>query len=683
MPIADFRYIPGTIKNPQNTKSSQAAFEETSLVNFPDGKLTPLPNFFSTTFLTVAGDLEGICRAQWAARKRGGDSDSGAYYYFGTHSHFYSLFRGDLYNITPLEGQKSELLGSDPLSFASTDATMTVTWTAHGLSVGDYVVLSGATDAASVVAATYINIGHVVDTVPTADTFTVELGTTAGSTATGGGDAVIASSIALDDTLGTDPLSVTDTETAVVVTYTDHGFTVGDRFMLQGATATGGVTAATLNAEHIVTVVTDANTFEFEATAATSTTTGGGSVVRIYRQIAAGIDVQQLNSGWGYGIFGLGIFGIGGFSDTEQAYPRIASFDNFGNDIVFCPGDYNEGDGQKIYFWNQDTDIAPTVLTNAPTNCNWTFVLNNAVVALCDSQVKVSEIGNATVWSGLTTYSVTVQRTSRLLSGFPVGEKQAVIFAPDPYLLRFVGGEWDFVELGIEFAIAAPNAACKYKDGLLWYGEDGNFYFFNGSNVQTIKNEQNGEYIWENINRNAIWTTFMMADQKHSQAYLYFPTGSSDNPNEYVIFNSGAGDIPSSFTLGEQDRTSCQKPAIIDTQFYMMNQSDAYSHFQSGTSEFAWSAKSAYFYINGVNRFKLTSIMPDMYRSGSVNIQIYSKETPQGTEVSNGTYTLTTADGYKTVRGAGKLMALEFSGSSDVTLQGAKLDFRAMGGGLR
>lgn len=77
----------------------------------------------------------------------------------------------------------------------------------------------------------------------------------------------------------TNPFTTTLASKTVTVAWTAHGMQTGDLTYFTGATATGGIPAAELNTRHVVTV-TGANSFTItvEATAATSATTGGGTV---------------------------------------------------------------------------------------------------------------------------------------------------------------------------------------------------------------------------------------------------------------------------------------------------------------------------------------------------------------------------------------------------------------------
>jgi hypothetical protein len=487
-------------------------------------------------------------------------------------------------------------------------------------------------------------------------------------------------------TLGNNPLATVNAQKTLTITQSAHGLNVGDRIKLSGAITTGGVAINYLNNEHIVASVINANSVTIALdVVATSTATGGGAAVQIFKQIATGNPYQELASGWGYGLFGIGVLGVGGFSLSDQQYPRISSMDNFGSDILYCAGDYDAGDGQKIYSWNGDNNVAPTQLLNAPTDCQWVMTVNNCVVALCGSKIKISEYGDATAWSGQTYAEFEVQRSKLLISGFSVGDKEAIIFAPEPYLLRSINGIWDLVELGSDYPIIAPRACCQFNDGLIWYCDDGNFYFYGGGSVERIVNAQNGEYIRRNINKNAIWTCFMMHDQKHDQAWLFFPTGASKNPNEQVIINLRhyKGSVAPSFTLGELGRTAAQLPSIIDNVFYMANENIVYSHFIRGSSNKPWKAKTAYFYFDKQTRAKLMRIIPDIFRNGDITCKVWGRENPQSPEIDYGDFIMALSSNNLSVIGAGRLIALEFRGACDVMLASAQMDVRFQGTGMQ
>lgn len=492
--------------------------------------------------------------------------------------------------------------------------------------------------------------------------------------------------------LGTDPLTTTITESEVQLTFTDIGVdnTVGDRIKLLLLTDVGGITAATyLNAEQIITEIVDDDNIKFDCGfAATSSTTGGGSApATIQYQIAAGNQSQVTASGMGAGDFGGGDFGGGGVSTTGvQAYPRIWSFGAFGDNVVMCPGDLTTGEGQYIYVWDGDTTSAPTQLTNSPTDCNWVAVINNSVVALCGRTVKISALGAGTVWSGLLYREKTLERVDVAVSCFAHGDRNAVIHhSTGAILLAYVGGAdiWDLSDLYEDDGIIAPQACASLDESLIWRGSTG-VYIYDGGIVQRIVNLLNEDWIIKNINASKVWHSFAYTDQEREEVYIHFPTGSEDEPSDYLIIssivNAGAIGITADFTLGQMDRTAAQRPGIFKNTFYMADVADTYRHFTRGAVTFNWFAQTAFGLAgDGEIRIMLNEFRPDSNQSGDITLEIFSKEYPQSTAVSHGTWVFTSTSQVVSVKAAGRLMSFKFSGSTEATLRYWSYNFKRLG----
>lgn len=690
MTYVDITYFPGTQKSPQQTEISQLCFTDTDHVHFPDGRLSTLPPYFVTAVVSDDVDLLGGVRSIHAHKFTG--TYPGNAYIFGSNTRLYAVKQSNLYNITPLADQKAESLGNNPLSVTNGDATMTVTWVAHGLTVGDSVTFTGAVDVGGVSASTYINIEHLVATTPSADTFTVELGTTAGSTATGGGANITAYAIGRTAVLGSNPVSVTNMLDVVTITYTSHGLAIGDRIKLFGVSgAVGGISASDLNGEHIVTSVPTANTFTFvAASSASSTTTGGGTTVSIFTQIADGFLDQDAARGYGTGIYGEGIYGVGGEAVTAQNFPRIWSFADFGDSVVMCPGDYLTGDGQKLYLWDGNLEVAPTILPNAPIDCNWVDVFNNSIVALRGKFIQIAALGSVSDWDGLTSYLQEVQRAWKLISTQTLNEKEGCIFTPQFVLrLRYVGGQdiWDLSDLFLDDGIIAPNAACVLNSAVYWRGARG-AYVHTGNIPVRLKNTQNDDWIKDNINLGQAWKCFAYSDPPNSEWYFHFPTGDANEPTDYVIHNIlGVEGFPSgTFTLGEMNRTAAQSPGVLDAIFYMVNATSEsvagtpYLHFSDGAVTFNWSATTSEQYIlDGEYRGMIDQFMPDSAQAGNASLIVNTREYPQSSLNSTSAYTITSSSQYTTVKAAGKLFGITLSGSSQFTIGRWKMNVRKLG----
>jgi len=135
------------------------------------------------------------------------------------------------------------------------------------------------------------------------------------------------------------------TEGQVLVTIVGHGATTGDFVTFSGTATTNGITAAQLNLNFEVTVLT-ADTFTIQtAGTATSAGTGGGTGITAAFEINIGADSSIAGYGWGAGTWGRGGWGSGA---TVPAIVdvRLIFMDNFNNDLIF-----NLNNQGQIFFW--------------------------------------------------------------------------------------------------------------------------------------------------------------------------------------------------------------------------------------------------------------------------------------------------------------------------------------------
>ena len=112
--------------------------------------------------------------------------------------------------------------------------------------------------------------------------------------------------------------SATNGSSTLTITDTSHGAASGDFVTFSGAASLGGlVTAAVINQEYEILLVTGTNTYTVtakdtsgsEVTAnASDSGNGGGSTVGAY-QINSGLDVYVPSAGWGVCTWGAGTYG--------------------------------------------------------------------------------------------------------------------------------------------------------------------------------------------------------------------------------------------------------------------------------------------------------------------------------------------------------------------------------------
>jgi hypothetical protein len=148
----------------------------------------------------------------------------------------------------------------------------------------------------------------------------------------------------------TSPFATVNLSTTITVTDAAGGYVDGDFVTFYGGTAVGGVT---ILGEYQITFLSASTYTITAATAATSSTTGGGTVYAVY-QVNVGPAYSVPSVGWGAGAWGSGSWG---FSTTTLLNMRIWNQDNFGQDLLFGPRN------GPLYLWNANIGVTPTVAT--------------------------------------------------------------------------------------------------------------------------------------------------------------------------------------------------------------------------------------------------------------------------------------------------------------------------------
>ena len=219
----------------------------------------------------------------------------------------------------------------------------------------------------------------------------------------------------------------------ITVYDTAHGCGSNDFVAFSGAVGLGGnITAALLNQEYQVTVIT-ADTYTITvATTATGTdvagSPGGGAAVVAAYQVATGLEVQSPAAGWGSGGWGFGGWGTGVTVGTPL---QLWSQNNFGESLVFAPA------GGAMYYWNASAGLSTSTFTvtigatavltftTGPLLLNGTAVMLETTGALPTGLLTyvVYYVINSTTVSGVTTcnLSTTYGGTAITTSGTQSG----------------------------------------------------------------------------------------------------------------------------------------------------------------------------------------------------------------------------------------------------------------------
>lgn len=428
-------------------------------------------------------------------------------------------------------------------------------------------------------------------------------------------------------TLTLNPFSTTSGSRLVTVTASAHGSTIGTYVNFSGAIS---VASLTLNGDYEVQSIPTANTFTIYASdTASTTTTGGGSLVIAKFDIDAGNAVYSTGVGWGGPPWGAGGWGSASGAGIDM---RLWSMFNYGDNLMFAER------GGEIYFWTLDTSTWSRAVTleekaNAEIKFDTlaTFASGVTTIVVADATgintgSVLSGTGIAsgtyvtTAWDGSSSVTISAATTSshtisaislavsyagrhvpnevNMIIDSPVNDfvlacgstpYDPTNFTPtfDPLLVRWCdlgniyewvpevtnqSGEqklshgsyivtaintrqetiiwtdtalfsaqyvgppfvWNFTLLDQDVSIASQNAALTVNNVVYWMGRD-KFFMYSGR-VETLPSTLR-QFVYNDINYDQLSQVVAGANEGYNEIWWLYPSANSDINDRYVIYN--------------------------------------------------------------------------------------------------------------------------------------------------
>lgn len=368
----------------------------------------------------------------------------------------------------------------------------------------------------------------------------------------------------------TNPFTTTANDSRILVTHASHGARTGDFVTFSGATAVGGVAAATLNQNYEITVVS-ANTYYITAPGATSTATGGGTVTAKY-QIHIGNAVQQPSRGWGSGLWGSGYWGVGTSTITQL---RVWNAQNFGEDLIYGP------QGGPLYYWSAaGTDATPGVPLTSLNGASDVPLMQNAVLVSDSSRIVicfgVNDYGSATQdpmlirwsaqedvtnWTPAATNqagSIRLSHGSKIINAVQVRQEILVFTDISLYSLQYLGAPevWGTQLLSDNISIVSDRAAIAVAGITYWMGDD-KFYMYDGR-VQTMVCDLR-QLVFQDFNSDQIDQIFANSLERFNEVWWFYCSQDSTIIDRYVIYNY----VEKAWYYGNMSRTAWIDASII------------------------------------------------------------------------------------------------------------------------
>ena len=496
--------------------------------------------------------------------------------------------------------------------------------------------------------------------------------------------------------------ATTSGSTTVTVTDADHGALVGDHVTISSVSgAIGGLTQANLQNEFEIQTATD-DTYTIVAPAAASSSATGATATATY-QINSGPATSIYGYGWGAGTWSRSTWDTTreGLTGAEGVLLQSTkwSLDNWGEDVLI-----QKFDG-SIYYWDTSAGLssnlaATTNVSSAPTKSRFMMVSGDDRHVICfgtettigtkstqdNMFIRWSDQETVNTWTPSATNTAGSQRlTSGNKINAAVRSRGAVLIWTDTalYQMQFIGAPFTFgfKQLGSNCGAVGINAAVDIGGISFWMGND-SFFQFDGAVKKIPCSVQ--DYVFDDINNNAIGDVFCAANTDFNEVMWFYPSGNSLQIDRHVTYNYAenlwyTGSLARS-TWADRgvysnpyatEYDSTDSTATIST-IYGNKDGRTFVYAQEDGVNAAGGAMTAYIesgdidIADGDQFMSISRFIPDFKNQvGNVDVTVKSRSYPTTTQTTHGPYEVSTSTTKQDTRIRGRQLALRVS--SDAT----------------
>jgi len=512
--------------------------------------------------------------------------------------------------------------------------------------------------------------------------------------------------------------------TLTITTSSAHGLLASAKIFLEDFVATGGLTAAQINGEYTIATVPSTTTLTITSSGTATATATSASARIIEPAVPIGMYSYKANNGeeilaigtrsgvnvlydnnWydvtpvgfvgddvitslGYGAFHYGVEDWGDARSTSgiQFDTKSFSFDNWGEDLIFC----HPADG-KIYQWRPNTataspDTIATAIPGAPTGCQGIIVSNERHLIALGSSGDPRRIA----WSDRednTTWTASARNTAGDLQ-IPTGGQAnyAKKFGNDIIIftdvginkLYYVGSPFVYgiQEIGVNCKAISPRSIVSSGGFLSWVSEN-SFFTYNGQ-VQELKSDVH-DFIFDNIQQRTQQATHGAHNIDFNEIWWFFPVGDTDQltPNRYIIWNY----LANVWSIGELDRGTWIDQGVFPNPIACDKDGFVYEHdkrplFNSpglGTRK-PFCQTGPLEIGNGDRVAQVNQIIPDEETTSlpAITLSFTGRFTPLGEETNFGSFAFN-SDGYTDARFSARQVQMKIEGSVTQDFQVGKI----------
>jgi len=508
MPLTKLQFRPGI--NKENTSyTNEGGWFDCDKVRFRAGYPEKIGGWTKTSTNSFLGTARALHAWQTISLAK--------YLGVGTNLKYYIESGQAFYDITPLRSTTSA--GDVTFSASNGSPTLTVTDTAHGAIVGDFVTFSGAATLGGNITANVLNQEYKILTVPTDNTFTIEAR-----------EVSSLSAYTVDGAYSPTTINANSSDTgnggsSVVGKYQIN---VGlDSAVFGDGWGAGTWGRGTWNSSATLTL-TDVLRFW------THDNFGEDLIINIHNG-----NLYYYDTSAGLGNRAQVLTSVAGANSPPTVATKVLVSDVDLHVIAFgCDSEANPGtqDPLLIRFSDQRNAL------------DWQATVDNTA-------------GDLKISSG-----------SKIVTAVETKREILVFTDTALYSMQFIGPPDTFgitlVSEGI--AIQSPLSAIAVEDNVFWMGQN-EFYVYNGQ-VQKIPCSVR-DFVFSDFNTFQSEKVFGAVNSGFSEVWWYYPSADATENNRYVVFNY----LQNAWYIGTLNRTAWvdrgvnTTPIAASTDYYLYN----------------------------------------------------------------------------------------------------------------
>jgi hypothetical protein len=686
MPYTELAFSPGVYKD-DSPLDAEGFFIDSDKIRFVRGKAQTIGGWERATTSTITG----LCRGAWTWA----DTSRRPYAAFGTHLRLHAMDSdGALYDITPIVA-RGEL--GNPFSTTNASPTVTVSHTAHGLSLDQKVKFTNASAVGGITVTGEYTVAAVID----ANSYTITHASPASSTAGPDGGAVVDYEYFLapgqQDGLGGLGYgtggygSGTYGSPAVGYTLYPRSWSIDNWGQNLVANPRGqGIFEWAPNTTQVELLTNGGFSAASGWTIGSGWSIGAGVMTA---SVANGVleqpfvasrgawhilDVDVVTATAGSVRPYWGSTPIGSSINTAGTYKRV----------FFCGG----GGTQSLKFIGANftgslDNISLQVLTTAhkiegaPTAVTSMFITSERIMVACGCpdfnqnfdplRVAWSDQENNQIWTADPSNlagSWTLSQGTRIVRGV-AGRGENLIFTDTGvYAMRYVPDPnivYRFDLIGTGCGLIGPNAVVQVSGVFFWLTPGGEFYMYDGGAPRPLQSIVR-RYVAENLAWVQQDKVYAFAIAAWGEIWWLYPDNRDGNEcSRYVSYNY----LGDTWVVGTFDRTAFADAGVFQFPLATDSAGRVWFHekdYADDGNPRAWSLSTAYFDIgDGDTHMHVLGAYPDAEDlQGGYKITINTKHKNQRGEFARhfGPYNVTNATGKVSIRAVGQHAQVTWSG---------------------